>query len=558
MTAQFDTRYDAVVIGAGHNGLTCALYLATNGIQPLVVERNATIGGAVRSAELTEPGFIHDVYSTNQNLFLQSSVYDDYGDELAAHGLEFSTTEKPFCNVFPDGSALRIYSDTDRTNEELRNHSVADAEGWQELHDQFGHFQRTLLPLYEVSLPSASAVRAMATALHNTSIDKILADIRIVLSSTRELGTEYFETPEARALMACWGMHLDFGPDVSGGGMFPFVESFSDLEAGVSVATGGASSIVEALAGVLREAGGEVWTNAEVTQVVTDDDRAIGVEIASGDRIGARTAVIGNLTPTVLFDDLLSHHSLPNRFEAYVDGYEYGPGTMMIHLALDDLPEWNGPDDIDEFAYVHIAPYVEDLAETYTDSLNGLIPKSPFLVVGQTTAVDPSRTPDTGEILWIQVRTLPSTIEGDAAHEIEATNWDDAKTPVADRVIDKLEAYAPDVRELVRERAVLSPVDLERNNPNLHGGDSVTGSHHLRQNFLWRPFPGWSTYRMPIENLYMIGAATWPGAGNNATSGQLAAQRILNPGFGTKSLVATEKYIKQKATAVRNKLHFFY
>ncbi|ODR81276.1 hypothetical protein BG842_05455 [Haladaptatus sp. W1] len=556
MPTQFDTVYDAVVIGAGHNGLTCALYLAKSGMRPLVVERNDEIGGAVRSAELTEEGFVHDVYSTNQNLFLQSSVYSDYGDELAAHGLEFSTTDKPFCNLFPDGSALRIYSDTERTNEELREHSVADAEGWQELHNRFSRFQRTLLPFYGVALPSASALSATVTALRTTSVDTILEDLQIVLSSTRELGTEYFETPEARALMACWGMHLDFGPDVSGGGMFPFIESFSDLEAGISVATGGASNIVEALAGVLRNAGGEIRTNAEVTRVLTAADRAVGVELASGERIGAREAVIGNLTPTVLFKDLLSNYSLPDQFEERVDGYEYGPGTMMVHLALDDLPEWNGPDDLDDFAYVHIAPYVEDLAETYTDSLNGLIPESPFLIVGQTTAVDPSRTPDTEEILWIQVRTLPNSIKGDVAHEIEVTNWDDAKEPVADRVINKLEEYAPDIQTLIRERTVLSPADLERDNPNLHGGDSVAGSHHLRQNFLWRPFPGCSTYQMPVENLYMVGAATWPGAGNNATSGRLAAQRILNPGFGTETLAATETYIKRNAKAVREKLHY--
>lgn len=129
----------------------------------------------------------------------------------------------------------------------------------------------------------------------------------------------------------------------------------------------------------------------------------------------------------------------------------------------------------------------------------------------------------------MQVRTLPSNIRGDAAGEIRARNWEEAREPYADRVMRKLEDYAPGISDLVLDRAVFSPEDLERHNPNLVGGDSLGGSHHLRQNFVFRPFPGWSNYKMPVENLYMVGAATWPGAGTNATSGYLAANKILRP-----------------------------
>jgi phytoene dehydrogenase-like protein len=249
--------------------------------------------------------------------------------------------------------------------------------------------------------------------------------------------------------------------------------------------------------------------------------------LASGERIGARRVVIANVTPTVLFEHLLPEQPLPRAIRAKVAGYLYGPGTMMVHLALKGKLRWAAGPELDEFAYVHIAPYVSDLAQTYTDALNGLIPTSPLLVVGQTSAVDPTRAPSGAQILWIQVRALPSHIRGDATGQIAARTWDEAKEAVADRVVDKLASYAPGLQDLILARAVFSPADLQRDNPNLVGGDSIAGSHHLRQNFLLRPFPGWSRYRMPLAGLYMVGAATWPGAGNNATSGYLAAREIL-------------------------------
>ena len=162
----------------------------------------------------------------------------------------------------------------------------------------------------------------------------------------------------------------------------------------------------------------------------------------------------------------------------------------------------------------------------YQQAVNGLLPESPMLVVGQPTVVDPTRAPEDQQILWVQVRVVPAKINGDARGEIAERHWDQVKEIYADRVLDKIEEYAPGLRQRILGRCVFSPRDLEQHNPNLVGGDQLSGSHHLQQNFLFRPFLGWSRYRTPIQGLYMCGAATWPGAGVGAGSGRLLGKML--------------------------------
>jgi phytoene dehydrogenase-like protein len=514
---------DVVIVGAGHNGLVAGAYLARAGWHTVVLERAPQIGGAVRSGEVTQPGFVHDLFATNLNLFLGSPVHQELGGELERHGLTYAGSAAPFANLFGSGRSLRVWADRQRTEAELGQHDPLDAAGWRRLRERYERLAPALFAGYASVMPS----REIFTALRTLAPAALVDLARLLASSTGRLAGDYLHSPEAQVLLACWGMHLDFGPDVRGGAMFPFLEAFTDEAVGMSVARGGASRLPEALRGLIEEAGGQVRCDADVARVLVSDGTATGVELASGERVFARRAVIANLTPAVLYRRLLAHAHLPRRVRSGARRYRYGPATMMVHLALSGAPSWAGGADLGQFAYLHIAPLLQDLRDAYASAAQGLLPAEPLLVVGQTSAVDPSRAPEGGHVLWVQVRTLPPEVRGDAGGELAPGSWDELAEPFADRVMAKLDRYAPGLRERVIGRRVLSPADLERENPNLVGGDSLAGSMHLRQNFLLRPFAGVAPYATGVKRLSLVGAGTWPGAGVNALSGYHVARRLM-------------------------------
>lgn len=522
--------YDVVIVGAGHNGLVAAAYLARAGFEVLVAERAEVVGGAVASGEATLPGYVHDLYATNMNLFLGSPAFAELGRELSAAGLAFATSDRPYASAFPDGTTLRVHRDRARTRDGIAAHDTADAEGWDRLAAAYDRFAPGLFELYGTRLPSLGAARWAAASLRAHGGRGVTELARLLLGSTRELGDRYFRSREAKAMIAAWGMHLDFGPDAAFGALFPFLESFADMDNGMSVVAGGAGGLARALAAVAQGAGAEIRTASPVTAILAESGAATGVELSGGERVRARRAVIANLTPGPLAA-LLPEGAAGSATRRALSGYVYGPGTMVVHAALDGPLPWTAGDELHEWGYVHLGPYVEDMAQTYTDAVNGVLPADPLLVVGQTSAIDPSRAPGDCQVLWIQARMLPSRIRGDRLGEIAETDWKAAKPRYAERVLDKLEAHAPGARDRILDWTALDPDDLEAANPNLVGGDSVGGSHRLSQNALFRPSPGLSGYRLPLKRLLMVGAGTWPGAGVNAISGRLVAQLLIDGGL---------------------------
>ena len=520
------SEFDAIFVGAGHNSLACAAHLALKGWKIAVFERSQTIGGAVRTAEYTLPGFRHDFGAMNLSLFAGSAFHRKYANELKSHGLEFAPVADCFASAFPDGKWFGVSNDLEKTAARLAAFSSADATTWRRLVTGFLPEAEHLFRL----LGSPMSAKVLAGTAWNLwrkkGINGALDTGRLLLSSPRAWLEENFETPHVRTTLAAWGMHLDFAPDIAGGAVFPYLESMANQCFGMVLGKGGADTIIRALAGMVTAAGGKITTGADVAEITVAGGRATGVRLASGDVHVAGKAVIAGVAPKALSGKLLPDGSGDAAFDTAMKKFRYAPGTMMIHLALDDLPDWSAGADLRQFAYVHLAPSLDAMSRTYQQAMAGMLPDQPVLVVGQPTAVDPSRAPEGKHVLWVQVRMLPAEILGDAAGRIAPAHWDAVKDAFAERVLDIIESYAPGVRQKILGRAVFSPLDLERENPNLVGGDQICGSHHLAQNFLFRPARGFARWNTPVSNLYLTGAATWPGAGTGAASGYMLAQQL--------------------------------
>lgn len=520
--------HDAVVVGAGHNGLVAAILLARAGWNVAVLERNETPGGAARTAEVTLPGFKHDLYATGPDSFVGSAFYREFKDDLGAHGLSLLRTEHAVASVFPDGSSLSVSTDARKTQAEISRLSPRDGDAWPELEAWFWRLAPHVLHTLSEPMPSLGTVRALVRARKALGRSGPEQLAQLALQSCGDVTERWFERREVHALFGAWGMHLDLPPSMPGGAFFPLLKVFGGVRNGTNICEGGISRMIDALVSLLRSAGGELVTNADVDRVLVSGSRAMGVTTADGRRFDASRAVIAGVTPAALVQRLL--RDVPSIDDGRAAGYRFGPGTLMLHLALDRDVPWAAGEELARYAYVHVGRYADDMNLAYHEARAGLIPRHPTLVIGQPTAVDPSRAPEGHHVLWVEVRMVPSMIRGDVAREITATAWDDAREDVADRALAILEEHAPGVQGAVIGRHVISPLDLERANPNLVGGDNGSGSHQPMQNFLLRPLPGWSRYRTPIDNLYICGAATWPGAGLGAASGYLLGKALTRRG----------------------------
>jgi len=500
--------------------------LARKGWKVGVFERNAVAGGAVQTRELTLPGFRHDFGAMNLSLFAGSAFHRTYANELKNAGLEFAPVADCFASVFPDGRWFGVSTDIEKTVARLAAFSARDAETWRRL---AGGFMGEAEHLFRL-LGSPMTARALAGTAWNLWRKKGTAGaldmVRLLLSSPRVWLDETFETAHVKATLAAWGMHLDFAPDIAGGAVFPYLESMANQSFGMVLGKGGADTMIRALETMVTAAGGQVSVGAEVAEIVISGGKATGIRLASGETHMASKAVIAGVAPGSLMAKLLPNGSGNTGFDSGMRRFRHAPGTMMIHLALDDLPEWSAGEELRKFAYIHIAPSLDQMARTYAQAMAGLLPDAPVLVVGQPTAVDPSRAPDGKHVLWVQVRVLPAEIKGDAAGGTESMHWDDVKEAYADRALAIIETHAPGLARKVLGRAVFSPLDLERENPNLVGGDQICGSHHITQNFLFRPLRGFAGWNTPLAQLHIVGAATWPGAGVGAGSGFMLAQQL--------------------------------
>ena len=515
--------FDAILIGAGHNTLACALHLLVRGWRVGVFEQAAVPGGAVKSGDYTLTGYRHDWAAMNLSLFAGSAFMKTHGAELTRHGLEFVPVNRPFASAFADGTWCGVSTDLDETTANIARHSARDAETWRTLLSEFPGRAETIFGL----LGSPMGVKSLGYFIFKTLRRQGLANTvdlgRFLLQSPRDWLTQTFESPQVRAMLGAWGMHLDYAPDIAGGGLFPYLEGMAGQAFGMVIGKGGADTVTRALVAAITARGGVVECAAPVARIVHSDGRATGIVLTNGRKISAAKAVIAGTSPKALIN--LTCGMAP-AFDRAMTEFTHAPGTMMIHLALSGLPDWAAGPALQRHAYVHLAPSLDQMARTYQQARAGLLPDEPILVVGQPTVFDPSRAPAGNHTLWVQVRMAPGTILGDAAGQITATDWDSAAAPFAARALDILERYAPGTKAKILGQHIVSPAALEADNPNLVGGDQLCGSHHLSQHFMFRPARGHADGSTPLRGLHLTGAAVWPGAGTGAGSGFLLARSL--------------------------------
>ncbi|MDY6971296.1 MAG: NAD(P)/FAD-dependent oxidoreductase [Thermodesulfobacteriota bacterium] len=518
--------YDFAIIGGGHNGLVAGTFLAKAGRNVIVLEKEDVVGGAVKTRELTLPGFKHDQFSAFHPLFVMSPVYEELKEDLSKNEVKYFTFSRCFASIFPDGDSVLCYSDLGKTLCSLEKHSKADADAWNDLYSQYLKIKAPMLSMMYSPFSAFSMIKAGLKFCRALGRQEFMRFLRQVMMSPRDFADYFFKSEKAKAWIVPWAFHPDYGPDVSAGSMFALLTAGAQQELGLSAPEGGGGMLTLALSKVIESQGGEVITDAHVTKITVKDGKAVGVELIDGSKIEAKRGVIASLEPRQLFFELVGEEHLNGEFLALAKGYRYGVGGMKIDLALDSPVEWIAGEEVGKTGFLHVGPYVNDIARAYHEAICGLLPSDPFIFFGNHTVLDPRRAPEGKHTGWILVRGVPSEIKGDAAGKIGSTDWDDVKKYYADRVIDKVTEYAPNFKDIIIGMHIQSPVDFERNDLNLVGGDMVSGSHHLDQNYMFRPFPGFSKYKTPIKNLYMTGASTYPGGGMNGASGYIVAKLL--------------------------------
>ncbi len=523
--------FDAVFVGSGINSLVGAALLAKSGWKVCVLERNSWFGGNIRSAEITEPGFIHDLYSAWHPLFTGSEAWALLKPDLEARGLEYLNTEYPTAALYPDGSSCFLSTSQDTNEREFSSHSASDGDVWvREVRDFMGKAD-IAFGLLGTELWSWKGAQLIAKGVRRWRTRGAFEFGAELLSTSRDWLTGNFSSPKVHGLLAPWVLHTGLGPDSATSGFMNKLIAVALQLGGMPVPKGGGARLADALVKLVQDCGGKLELESHVDHVEVEGGRAIGVRSKNA-VIRARRAVICNVTPQQLYLRLLDSSVSPAWVTAKAKNFRYGRSDMQIHVALSEAPRW--PDSHDRFArtaIVHVSGGLDSISRAVNEAERGLLPADPTVVLGQPVAIDPSRAPAGSWIYWIQLQELPSKPIGDAAGELDTTGgeWTESlRERFADRVIRKLEKHIPNVVSSMRKRVVISPADLEKANINLVGGDPYAGSCAPSQFFLWRPLPGLPTHDTPIAGLYHIGASTHPGPGLHGASGLMIAKRLLS------------------------------
>ena len=525
--------YDIITVGSGHNALVAAALLARAGNRVLVLERNDRPGGFVRTEEVTLPGFRHDLYATRHPLFLISKAYSELEADLRARGLEYLNTDLPTGVLLPDGRSALLSTDLETSVAEFDRLSPGDGRALAELMGEFGKYAHKVFPLFSLDLASnqgQTLIRDLM-ACGKGGFAPFAAEF---LQTARDVLNDRFRSPVAKALIAPWVPHLGRTLDSVSSGFDVSLFLSALMAGGMPVARGGSDMLVKALGQIVTDYGGAIRCDAAVDRILVERGRAVGVRVKEGDTYSAGRAVIASVNADQLYLRLLADADVPRPLVQQAKRYRYGLGCVQIQLALSEQPDW--PDDRLRIGQPHLLRNMEACALATAQAMNDDLPPEPTLSVDVPTQLDPSRAPRGAAIMRVQVLQLPCRPRGDAAGQIDVGDgtWtEDLKNRFADRIVNLLGRYLPNLPGAIIGRHVISPEDLARYNPNSGPGDAYSGSLELAQSYLFRPLPGQPSHRTAVPNIFLVGAGTWPGAGVNGGSGYIVAHQLLRETPGT-------------------------
>ncbi|MEI7760649.1 MAG: NAD(P)/FAD-dependent oxidoreductase [Thermoleophilia bacterium] len=530
------SSFDAVFIGSGINSLVGAALLARDGWSVCVLERNDVAGGCIRtSSDLTLPGFTHEVLSSWHPLFTGSAAYAELKDDLDRRGVTYVNTDLPAGTAFPDGSAAFVTDSLEGNVAEFDRLAPGDGAAWERQFNAFMEHADLSFGILSTELWSRSGLALGHRAYRSLGRRGLLEFTGGTLVSCREWTTETFASEAARGVLAPWVLHTGLGPDQATSGFMTRVIAASLQLGGMPVPVGGGVRLVEALVGIVTDAGGEVRVETDVDRILVANGRASGIRISDGETVLAHRAVIANVTPTQLYGKLLRRAEVPERVVQAAARFRYGRAEMQIHLALDEQPRWKGA-DADRLArcpMVHVTSGLDGVSRAVNEAERGLLPAEATIVCGQPTTLDPSRAPEGKSILWLQLQELPpGKVKGDATGEIDTGDgsWtEELREAYADRIVARLGESIVNLDAATAKRVVISPRDLEALNVNLVNGDCYSGSCAPDQNLLWRSLAGAPGHGTAVAGLWRIGASTHPGPGLGAGSGYLVAKELMRP-----------------------------
>jgi len=499
-----ERSHDAVVVGSGVNGLACAALLAKAGWDVCVLERNDWFGGAIKTAELTEPGFLHDVFSAWHPLWVGGPVHPQLEAELARHGLRYVNTDLPTATAFPDGESAFLLRTAEGNEREL-------GPEWPGVLEAFFPTADLAFGVLGVELWSRQGVGLAWKTLRRLGRDRSRDFLGQLLVSARDWLETTFASPRAHGVLAPWVLHTGLGPDEAASGYMAQVIAVAVQEGGMPIPVGGGARLADALVAYIREQGGTCELGADVVRVSGG-----GVRTAAGETIAARRAVVCNVTPTQLYGPLLGGTPPP---------FRYGRSEMQIHFALSEPPQWQGDERLARTAIVHLTPGLDGVSRAVNEAQRGLLPAEATVVVGQPLTLDPSRAPAGKGLLWIQLQELPWHVKGDAAGELDVGDgaWtEELRERYADRIQARIARHVPNLEGAILKRVCLSPADLQAANVNFVRGDPYGGALQLDQSFLWR-----APHRTHVPGVWHVGASTHPGPGLGGGSGALVAAQLL-------------------------------